>query len=213
MASGNSGGSGSAAIRQGNPMDRPTESRPTRYFEEIYARDPDPWNFATSAYERAKYEATVAALPKPHYARGFEVGCSIGVLTRMLAARCDELLSVDAAETPLKEARTRCADCPQVRFARMRLPDEAPAGPFDLAVLSEVLYYCTRDDIGRIARMLEGALAPGGDVVLVHWTAPHDQPLDGDDAAEAFIAAAQDFTRILKQDRTPQYRLDVLRRR
>src|SRR5919202_1295945 len=111
---------------QGNAMDRPTQSRPARYFEEIYARDPDPWNFTTSAYERAKYEATMTALPKPRYARGFEVGCSIGVLTRMLAARCDELLSVDAAETPLQEARKRCADLAEVRFARMRLPDEAP---------------------------------------------------------------------------------------
>ncbi len=194
-------------------MDRPTQSRPARYFEEIYARDPDPWDFTTSAYERAKYEATVTALPKPRYARGFEVGCSIGVLTRMLAARCDELLSVDAAETPLREARKRCADLAEVRFARMRLPDEAPDAKFDLVVLSEVLYYCTREDIGRIARILEKALAPGGDIVLVHWTAPHDQPLDGDDAAEAFITAARDFTRVLKQDRTPQYRLDVLQRR
>ena len=32
------------------------------YFERLYARDPDPWRFATSEYERDKYAATLAAL-------------------------------------------------------------------------------------------------------------------------------------------------------
>jgi hypothetical protein len=131
----------------------------------------------------------------------------------MLAPRCDRLLSVDAAEKPIEEARRRCADCPHVEFARMRLPDEAPAGPFDLILFSEVLYYLSRDDLGRAAAITEGILAPSGYVVLVHWTAPHDQPLDGDDAAETFISAAAPFLRILRQDRAPQYRLDVLQRR
>ena len=36
------------------------------YFEALYAADPDPWRFATSAYEREKYTATLAALPMLH---------------------------------------------------------------------------------------------------------------------------------------------------
>jgi hypothetical protein len=32
------------------------------YFESLYADDPDPWRFASSAYERNKYETTLAAL-------------------------------------------------------------------------------------------------------------------------------------------------------
>ena len=41
---------------------RPAASLPAAYFEAIYERDPDPWRFQTSAYERAKYDATLAAL-------------------------------------------------------------------------------------------------------------------------------------------------------
>ena len=49
-------------------LTRPASSLPPGYFEAIYARDPDPWRFADSAYERAKYDATLAALPRPRYA-------------------------------------------------------------------------------------------------------------------------------------------------
>ena len=194
-------------------MGRPKASRPASYFEAIYAQDSDPWRFATSAYERAKYEATVAALPDPRYRRGFEVGCSIGVLTRMLASRCDHLLSIDIAEKPLSCARQRCADCPQVEFARMHFPDERPGGMFDLIILSEVLFFWTYDDLDRVARFAERALEPEGDIILVHWTGPNDEPLTGDEAAEYFMSATRSFTTVLRQERAPQYHLDVLRRR
>src|SRR5215213_358552 len=120
-------------------MTRPAGSLPPGYFEAIYARDPDPWRFADSDYERAKYDATLAALARPCYGRALEVGCSIGVLTRDLAPRCAALLAVDAAAAPLEAARARCAGLPQVEFARMLVlrdwPEAAP--PFDLILLSE----------------------------------------------------------------------------
>ncbi len=111
------------------------------YFEDLYASDADPWRFATSGYEREKYDATLAALPKARYASGLEIGCSIGILTRRLAARCDRLLATDIAEEPLREARRRSADAPWVEFDRSAAPSEWPEGTFDLIVLSEVVYY------------------------------------------------------------------------
>ena len=68
------------------------------YFEGLYAADPDPWGFETSEYEREKHSRTVAALEGRRFARGLEVGCSIGVLTRRLAGSCDALLAVDVSE-------------------------------------------------------------------------------------------------------------------
>jgi hypothetical protein len=79
------------------------------YFCDLYARDADPWKFASSDYERHKYEATLNALPMDRYARGLEVGCSIGVFTSMLAPRCESLVAIDPAERALEEARLRCA--------------------------------------------------------------------------------------------------------
>lgn len=70
------------------------------YFNALYELDPDPWKFASSAYERAKYALTMSALPKQRYRSAFEVGCSIGILTRALSLRCEEVLAVGAARAP-----------------------------------------------------------------------------------------------------------------
>lgn len=179
------------------------------YFDALYAADSDPWRFATSEYERGKYAATLAALPRPHYARALEVGCSIGVLTAELAGRCDHLVALDAAAAPLRTARERAL--PQVEFHHMAVPRDWPDGDFDLILLSEVVYYLDLPDVGRLASTVEKSLRPGGDLMLVHWTGPTDYPLSGDAAAEAFIAAAR-FATVLRQERTDHYRLDLLRR-
>ena len=69
------------------------------------------------------------------------------MLTRQLAGHCHGLLAIDAATQPLEEARRRCADQPWVNFERCFVPDEWPAGSFDLIVLSEVVYYLAADDV------------------------------------------------------------------
>jgi 2-polyprenyl-3-methyl-5-hydroxy-6-metoxy-1,4-benzoquinol methylase len=141
-----------------------------QYFEDIYARAPDPWRFATSDYEHAKYDTTLAALPEARYARGLEIGCSIGVLTRRLATRCDSLVATDISERPLRAARIRLADSPWVEFLCAAAPADWPEGTFDLIVLSEVLYYLSPADVDLMADRVLGALRPEGDLALIHWT-------------------------------------------
>ena len=153
------------------------------YFDRLYARDADPWSFATSAYERDKYAATLAALPDRRFARGFEVGCSIGVLTRQLAARCDALLAVDVAEAALAQARARCAYLPQVQVERMVVPSEWPDGAFDLVVYSEVLYYLGASALHLTAQRTLDSLQPGGCVLLVNWRGATGGACTGDEAA------------------------------
>ena len=68
------------------------------YFEDMYKAASDPWGFEDRWYERRKYAISVAQLPESRYRSAFEPGCSVGVLTRMLARRCDRLLSCDLAE-------------------------------------------------------------------------------------------------------------------
>lgn len=181
------------------------------YFEQLYTRDPDPWRFATSDYERNKYAATVAALGNARFARCFEVGCSIGVLTRQLSARCDALLGVDVAEAALTQARTRCADQPHVRLERMVVPQDWPDGAFDLILFSEVLYYLGIPGLREAARRTVSSLTPGGTVVLVNWHGNTDGACTGDEAAELFIAETAPRLRPTLQQRADKYRLDVLR--
>ncbi|KQP29399.1 methyltransferase type 12 [Methylobacterium sp. Leaf102] len=192
-------------------MTRPTESLPPDYFDGIYAGNPDPWGFTTSAYEAAKYDATLAALSRDTYGEALEVGCSIGVLTRRLAERCTRLLSLDVAETAIAAARARCADSPHVAFLHAAVPDAWPPGRFDLIVVSEVLYFFTRADLARLAGHMVQAVKPGADIVLVHWIGETNYPLSGDDAVEALIAGTAGTLEPYRQTRTDRYRLDVLR--
>jgi cyclopropane fatty-acyl-phospholipid synthase-like methyltransferase len=192
-----------------------SELRPTLkpdHFDALYSADPDPWNFAASPYERAKYKLTLNVMPKPRCRSALEVGCSIGVLTRLLASRCDSLLAVDAAQAPLVEARRRCGDLPSVQFEQMFVPEQWPGGVFDLIVLSEVVYYLSREDVGRLATSVMHSLAPDGSVVLVHWTGATDYPLSGDEAVALFIERMGSACVVRQADRYAEFRVDVLSR-
>ena len=192
-----------------------SEPRPTlrpEYFDALYTADLDSWKFATSPYERGKYTLTLNAMPKPHYRSALEVGCSISVLTRSLASRCDAVVAIDAVQTPLVEARRRCTDLPGVRFEHMFVPEQWPEGAFELILLSEVIYYLSRNDVARLASRVTCSLSRGGSVILVHWTGPTNYPLSGDEAAGLFIERIRPTCVIERADRYAEFRLDVLSR-
>lgn len=196
------------------PTSRPTTTRAPEHFERLYAAAADPWQYATSDYEQAKYAATLAALPRPRYRSALEIGCSIGILTAQLAGRCDRLLAIDYAETALARARARCADLPSVAFRRLALPVEYPAGAFDLTLLSEVGYYLSLEDLRAARARIVSGLAPGGQLLLVHWTPPiDDAPLTGDQVHEEFLDQGGDLLRHLRGERAETYRLDLFERR
>lgn len=189
---------------------------PPDYFDAVYQANEDPWGFETSPYEREKYAATLAALPLPHYAEAFEIGCSLGVLTQQLAPRCGHLLAVDVAQAALDKARQRCAKLPQVELQLMRVPEEFPTERrFDLILVSEVGYYWSPEDLQRATDLMLATLRPGGQLLLVHWTPPvHDYPLTGDDVHEFFLtnATADGPLRHLSGQRQETYRLDLFER-
>src|ERR1700733_7645108 len=75
------------------------------YFDRLYRDERDPWGFRSRPYEVRKRALTLACLPEAHYSTAFEPGCSIGVLTSDLAARSDEVLSMDLSALALASAR------------------------------------------------------------------------------------------------------------
>jgi SAM-dependent methyltransferase len=189
---------------------RVTQSLPPDYFEQMFAGDPDPWQFATSLYETEKYRASMAALGHGRYRLGLEVGCANGVLTSQLAPRCDALTSIDVSGTALALARQRNADLPHVTFSRMTFPSETPEGRFDLIVLSEVVYYWDAADIAAAGAWITAHADRPADILLVHWTGATDYPQTGDEAVRLLRAAiprAED----IRADRHDKYRLDLWR--
>ncbi len=146
------------------------------YFDDLYRRDLDPWGFRTRWYETRKCQMTMAALPDRHYASVFEPGCSIGVLTRLLAARSDRVLAMDISPVALRQAQAALP--PNVRLQQGSVPTDWPSGRFDLVVLSELGYYLDENDCQRMATL---AVNTGRDVIAVHWRHPvEDYPLTGD---------------------------------
>ena len=74
-------------------------------FERLYRDSSDPWGYLTSTYEQEKYHATLAALPPGRHGLCLEVGCSIGVFTGLLAARCEHVVAMDFSLAALELAR------------------------------------------------------------------------------------------------------------
>ena len=197
-------------------MPTPSDSLDKAYFDRVYEANADPWSFATSPYEYQKYKATLTALPRSNYPNAFEIGCSIGVLTQMLADRCDQLLAVDASELPLQTARERLADYSNVTIQRMSIPGEFPNDAFDLIILSEVGYYLSMPDLERARQLLVDSLNPEGHLLLVHWTPfVHDYPLTGDQVHDFFLEKAKPEGPLnhLTNQRESTYRLDLFEKK
>jgi hypothetical protein len=187
-------------------------------FEAKYQQNDDPWNYRDSWYEQRKYAVTLACLPRERYRLIWEPACSIGVLTGLLARRADRVLASDGSRTAITAARATQlpADAGRVDWSVQALPapPAAAAGSADLVMLSEILYYLGEDDRVATVDAAGELLAPGGDLVVVHWRAlPDDAHLSGD-AANAWVRdrlVDAGWTVLVRHD-DAEFVLDVLRR-
>jgi SAM-dependent methyltransferase len=181
---------------------------PVEHFERLAHESADPWDYATSEYEQAKYRRTLAYLPA-RTGRTLELGCSVGVFTAMLAPRASQLVAVDFSPAALARARERLADAgaEDVELLERRLPEGMPDGPFDTIVCAEVLYYWSAELVLDALRRIEAALAPSGVLLAVHWRHPDPRrELTGDDV-HAILDERTSL--ILDASRTePDYLLD-----
>ena len=118
------------------------------HFEAEYQRRSRPWGYRYSAYEQAKYAATLAACGPGPFDDALELGGSIGVFSARLAPRCRRLTTIDYSPTAVRRARAALAQHRQARALLGAIPDDLPEGSFDLVVASETLYYLDRRRAG-----------------------------------------------------------------
>jgi SAM-dependent methyltransferase len=181
------------------------------YFDGMYAASADPWGFASRWYEARKYALSLALLPREHYGHAFEPGCSIGVLTELLAPRCDQLLACDVAAAAVDSAARRTASRGNVRVGRMDILRDWPPGKFDLIVFSEVLYYYAGEDLNRVLDRAAAALRPDGNLLAVHWRHPvADYPRSGDEV-HLILAGHPGLARLVEH-REPDFVAEVYAR-
>ncbi len=190
----------------------PESTVPSEHFEGLYATRTDPWDLSTSWYERRKYDLTAASLPRERYDSGFEAGCSIGEMTTLLAARCEALLAVDCAPTAVRATGAKLRGSDHVTVAHAVLPAQLPDRTFDLVVASEILYYFTAGDLGRLLDGLISRLRPGGEFVAAHWRASDKSyGYDGFNVHDQLGQRSELDTVVHHEDEN--FVLDILRRR
>jgi len=169
-------------------------------FERLYQERDDPWEFATSPYEQARYATTVQALGSQRFTRAFEPGCSVGVLTAMLAERCGELVACDVSPTACAAARRRTAAATNVQIVNASTSAWWPDGSFDLVVLSELGYYWNPMGVAELAERTDASLEEQGVVLAVHWLG------HSDDHAQHGAAVHDQLEQVLGR---PELRTDV----
>ncbi|APU67579.1 bifunctional PIG-L family deacetylase/class I SAM-dependent methyltransferase [Christiangramia flava] len=143
---------------------------PEEYFDKIYDQTDDPWNFETSTYEKDKYEQTIKSLPNNYYNNALEIGCSNGVLTKLISTKCKKLLAFDHNQKVLNAAKSRCKELKNINFTIGDLKSYFPDGQYDLIIFSEVGYYFNKETLLKILSKIDRSLVIKGHFVMVHWT-------------------------------------------
>ncbi len=146
----------------------------TPYFDQLFAGNDDPWAFRQRWYEQRKRALTLAVLTRPRYASVFEPGCANGELSAELATRCERLLCCDTASAAVQLAEARLTAFAHAHVEQRRLPQEWPAGQFELIVLSELCYYLDANDLNRLIDHALAALTDNGQLLACHWRPPID---------------------------------------
>ena len=118
-------------------------------FEALFQKKIDPWNYSASPFEAFKRRALLRACGVRCRGRALELACATGETSRSLASRCLRLLSVDSSATALAAAARRTQGHRNITLRQALLPGEMPRGPFDLIVVSELLYYLRAERLAR----------------------------------------------------------------
>lgn len=148
----------------------------------LYEASDDPWNHWSSDYEAQKYAVTLQAIGPGPFRHALEIGCGNGALANLLADRCDHLTAMDCVPAAVASARRNLAHHPHVSVVQGVAPNDLPPVRPDLVLVSEVLYFLTRDEITALAHWLRAEVA--GPVIAVNWTGPTDEPLTGPQAVD-----------------------------
>lgn len=133
----------------------------------------EPWGRHGPWEDRRRRDILLASLPRMRYSSVFHPGCGTGVLTHMLAARCDEVLASDCSPDALGRCADRLLATTNVMVEHRRLPQQWPLGRrFDLVVLVDVAWHLTPTQVVALADRTAAALTPDGVVAACHWRHP-----------------------------------------
>jgi predicted TPR repeat methyltransferase len=143
--------------------------------DKLYASRPDPWGYLVPhyRYQRLKYAKLLAALPARPYLSALDIGCGLGVFTRMLSPFVDQVVGMELSGVAVRQAEALSSDYSNVHFAQATLLDldADQRQPVDLVVLADILYYLSplsETHLASIVRSVEAVLKPDGILLLAN---------------------------------------------
>ena len=184
---------------------------PAEHFDAMFGGSADPWGYDAEPYERDRFARTVAALDDRRYRRALELGCANGALTEQLAPLCDRLLASDASAAAVRAAHERVGGLANVTLECRTVPGAVPPGPFDLIVVSDMLYYLGLTNVIALMAELTAQAGPQCRILSASYLGDTETRLTGEMSSEAAIAQLSGW-RLVHQERTDRLRIDVLDR-
>ncbi|WP_181408126.1 PIG-L family deacetylase [Pararhizobium mangrovi] len=183
------------------------------HFADLYANDGDPWHVRSSRYEADKRADNIDQLSGTHHTRGLDVACGEGHLAAALveAGVVPALTGIDRDPGIVARARTVHAGISGLDFVEGALPEGLPDGPFDLAIVSEILYFLDEEGSRILAEGLIERLQPGGDILVVDYLGDTGTPLSGRDAHDFFLAVLGNRFVTVSERGREAYRATLLR--
>ena len=100
------------------------------------------------------------------------------------------MLASDASAQAVQLTRHRCRSARNVTALQLRLPEPPPvdAGPFDLIVLSEFVYYLTDAQRAMALGAVRDMAAERAELIAVHWRHhPSDAYLAGEQVQDEIV--------------------------
>lgn len=190
------------------------------HFEMLFATQLDPWR-NTSSYQQTRYEQILDMIPPTGVKQALELGCAEGHFTAQLASRVGSLLAADISQIALDRATQHCAAVQNVRFVRLDFTKDPLPDLYHLIICSEVLSYVDgREALQAIARKISDALTPNGYLITAHSNLVVDEPdqpgfnweLPFGAKTIGEVLAGTYSLRLVKEIRTPLYRIQLFRR-
>jgi predicted TPR repeat methyltransferase len=196
---------------------RQHKSVPASHFDTLYKNQSDPWDYRSSPFEARKRAATIDALGQNTFERALELGCSIGILTEALAGHASTLVGVDGSALACEQARARLAHLQHVRIVQARFPEDRQRldtlGPFDLIVLSEVLYFFSSEDMAVLADYVGSALTGGGLCLVVNFDGETCAGFSGLEASALFADLTAEHLEPVRFETCTGFKIEMYRRR
>jgi len=200
-----------------NTLNRSLRTGNRRFeFERLYVENADPWNYHSSSYERHKYERVLACSLKWRNAfeSALEVGCSVGVFSRMLTDQFDKVTAIDVSKEALAAATRYNQAAKNIRFMHRDLQSLDTDDQYDVIFCAEVLYYIGKKDAEIVCRQLHKYLSARGVILLVTGVSS-EQPdsfyFDG--WADILAARFQQIFKEIVPDSARPYLIAVFSRR